>query len=129
MAATPQARLQGRGGPVRERCLAPRDFHELSFNLTDMRRWQRNGNPEMRKDLLVHFPKAIREERGLGQCRPPVTYAGDQGGHDANRRNARPKAQATSEGIRMDRWSSADWRTTSQGWSQVSWHDQDGCKY
>ncbi len=99
---------------------------DRGFNLTDMRRWEKNGKPETRGDLVVPLPKVSREERGVGQYRPAVTYAGDQGGHGVNYRNARPKAKAKSEGFRTDRWSSSYRRTTSQGWKQASWHDQDG---
>ena len=48
-------------------------MHELGFNLTGMRRWEHNGNPENRVDAFAPLPKAIREERGVGQYRRAVT--------------------------------------------------------
>ncbi len=69
----------------------------------------------------------------MGQYRPVANYTGDQGGHDTNYCNVRPKgkgeAKAKSERTRAEGWNPADWRTTAHGWNQVSWHDQDGWKY
>ncbi len=75
---------------------------ELGFNLCDVRRWEIKGDPENRKMTFEKMPKYIREEHGVGQFKPVVNYTDDQGGHDANYRNARPKvpkAKAKSEGL------------------------------
>ncbi len=40
---------------------------ECGCNLCHMCRWEHDGDPKMREGTIVKMPKAIREERGLGQ--------------------------------------------------------------
>ncbi len=75
---------------------------EHGFNLTDVCRGEQNGNPGARVDLFVPWPKAVREERGVGQCRPSLTRAA-RAATTRIMATGGLKAKAKSEGTRTDR--------------------------
>ncbi len=71
-------------------------MHSLGYILTDMRKWEIEGNPENRQNRFTPMNKWGREKLGHYRLVAPAAKR-TAGGNDTNFRNVRPKAQAGTQ--------------------------------
>ena len=91
---------------------------ENGWSLRDMYRFEANGNPANRENLMKPMSKKEREEKGLQRWLPDIDYRADQGGNDTNYRQRQPKAKAQKTDKDDSGWKWGSWPSTgsAQHW-------------